>query len=122
MALIGDARLDEGLNELLMGEEEEEEAEDEDEMGGADDFFMSERPSRKSPRMQRDKRTLSALQGLSSTVFSDAVHTLMTKPASQIIDSERERTDYQQEYSAWYARLHAGFSVLLHGLGSKMVS
>jgi len=91
-----------------------------EEIGGADVFFMNERASRSKSSRQRDKRTLSDLEGVSSAQLTEHVHALMSKAKSCF--SEELRRQYQPEYPAWYARLQAGFSILLHGFGSKKVA
>jgi hypothetical protein len=120
---------DDAVNPALMnGHEAVSDADDygeedcDEEIGGADGFFMNERASRsKSSRQKRDKRTLSDLEGVSSAELSRLVNEFMSEAKSLPLSDELRR-QYQPEYPAWYARLQAGFSILLHGFGSKKVA
>lgn len=94
------------------------EDEDEDEVFGADDFFVSERSSRRCPR-QREKRTLSSLDGVSAERLAERVHALVAECNGILSDDQRRR--FETRYPGWYAQLQSGFSLLIHGLGSKKV-
>jgi len=93
---------------------EEEEDEEEDALGGADDFFFSEGASRRRCSRLAQKRTLSALDDVPAERLADCVHSLMAASKGETLG--RAQTGL---HAAWSSYLQAGFSLLVHGLGSK---
>ena len=97
------------------GEEEVEEELEDDEAAaalGAASYFNAERGARRRSGRSKVARTLKDLPGGSPAELMATMRTL-AKASDTAYDT------FRPSYAEWIAHLHSGFSLLLHGFGSK---
>ena len=112
-----DAVIDEDDEEGHEPEEpelEEEEEEDYDPANAANAYFAAQH--RRASRSKYAKKPFAELPGGEPQELTEAVHKLLEAPPAL---SEPIRRLFAPQYPEWLSLLHAGFSVLLHGVGSK---
>ena len=103
------------------GEEEEMEEEDEelddDPSAAAGAYFAAHRGGpRRTSRLASNKKSLADLPGGGPQELSAAVHKLLSRSTSC---SAAIHDRFCPQYPEWLSLLHGGFSLLLHGFGSK---
>ena len=106
--------------EESQGSEDEEESELEEDEGPNDDaageYFAAQRNPRRASRLAAGKASISELPGGTDQELSAAVRQLLANPSS-LPATMLER--FRRKYPEWLSILHSGFSLLLHGCGSK---
>ena len=108
----GDEYDDEG--DLVNFDEDEDLEEEDDPAGAAAAFFAAHH--RRAGKNKYSRKPFAELPGGEPQELTEAVHKLLEAPATL---SEPIRKLFVPEYNEWLALLHAGFSLLLHGVGSK---
>lgn len=115
---------EEGLDGLEDVEDDEYDGDDLDDTGAqANAFFAAQ--NRKSSVGRRTssqsskyaKRSFADLPGGQRQELTEAVHALLERPTAGL--SPALCAKFRPKYAEWLSALHAGFSVLLHGFGSK---
>ena len=108
-------------DEDLLDEADEDDEDDEQDDGTnavrvANAYFAAQRNPRRAQRLAANKKRLCDLPGGGPQELASAVHELLRRPSSLPAET-RER--HARSYPEWLAMLHGGFSLLLHGFGSK---